>query len=40
MLEVVPFVVVFIFIILFWNLNLLLILNRFCPLNIDPVKVK
>lgn len=39
-LEIVLFVAVFIFIILFWNLKLLLILNRFCPLDSDPVEAK
>lgn len=40
MLEIVLFVAVFIFIILFWNLKLLFILNRFCSLDIDPVEAK
>lgn len=39
-LEIVLFVAVFIFIILFWNLKLLFILNRFCPLDSDPVEAK
>lgn len=40
MLKVVLCVGVFILIKLFWNLKLLFILNRSCPLNIDPVEAK
>lgn len=38
MLEVVLCVGVFVLIKLFWNLKLLFILNRTCPLNIDACR--